>query len=145
MTARKRSRKVRSAGGGDRAEHHARIEVDLAPNEPAVDAGVAAGVDDLVQALARRVGDRDEDDVRLEPLEKARQLVHAADHGRTVHAPAAQTRVVVDEPDHALAARLAQLAQQAPPGAPGADDQRAPSGSVAVGAQAGDERALPEP
>ena len=58
------------------AEDDARIEVDVAPDEPAVDSRLGACVDDRVEPVARGVGDRDEDDVRLLPLEQPCQLVH---------------------------------------------------------------------
>ena len=124
-----------SLGAG--AEHDARIEVDLAPDEPAVDPGVGAGVDDRVEAIARRVRDRHEHDVRLVPLRgaAASSCVPPSDR-HAVDAPAAQARVVVDEADDALAGRLAQLAHQAAAGASGADDQRASPGPVAVASAA---------
>ena len=76
-----------------------------------------------VEPLARRVRDRDEDDVRREPADRPADLVEAADDRDALDAAPAQPRVVVDEADDPLARRLAQLAEQAAAAAAGADDE----------------------
>ena len=112
----------RSLGGG--AEDDARVEVDLAADEPA---GTSASAHAATIASRRSRGasgivTNTMSGSRARAASRAR--ASSPTHGHAVQPPPAQPRVVVDEADDALARRLAQLAQQAAAGAAGADDQR---------------------
>src|SRR5213592_4326110 len=66
-----------SVRGG--AEDNARIEICLAPDEPARDLRLSAGVDDEREASARCVGDRHEHRVGMRAREDAIDLRRAAE------------------------------------------------------------------
>ena len=94
-------------------------------HEPALDVCALAGLDDAVEPLALRFGDRDEH--RVGRGRRASSRCRRAPE--TTGTPWMRRRwkrgIVVDEADDADARRLAQLAQEAPPAPAGADDERA--------------------
>ena len=111
IAARKRSSAAAVAHSARGAEDDARVEVDLAPDEPAR------------RRRRRRTPRRSRRGARAARPGSSRgrcraacrassrgDLVRAAEHGHAVDPPAAEARVVVDEPEDALAGRLAQLA-----------------------------------
>src|SRR5207237_8227317 len=97
-----------------------RVEVALAAYEAARHVGVLAAADDGVEALARRVRNRDQDDVRLRLVQHAPDLVETAQDRDALQPPAPQARLVVDEAEHLPAGRRPHLAQEAAAAAPGA-------------------------
>src|SRR6202795_2934945 len=117
--ASRRSASVRSAGVvravttairesvGCCAEDGARIEVGFATDEAAGNLRKRARVDDQPEALARRVGNRDENGIRACARENSLDLSGAAQHGHALQSSPRQSRIVVHEADHLLAGRLA--------------------------------------
>src|SRR4051795_7009172 len=89
-----------------------RRRCDLAADDPAVDAGLDTRVEDEVEPCARRVGDRDEDEVRPRLGDDLRHLLGCAQYRHADQAPAPEPRVVVDEADDLLAWRLAQFPRE---------------------------------
>ena len=114
-----RSASVRSAGVvravttamresvGCCAEDGARIEVGFATDEAAGNLRKRARVDDQPEALARGVGNRDEDSVWTCPRENSFDLSGAAQHRHSLQPSPRQPRIVIHEADHLLAGRLA--------------------------------------
>ena len=84
-------------------EDDARIDVGVAPDEPAVDLASLARTHDRVETILRCVRDRHEHHVRPRALEHRLDVRRPADHTHAVQAAAAQARVVVDEADDAFA------------------------------------------
>src|SRR5207247_11481113 len=66
------------------AEDGARIEVGIATDEAAGHLRKRAGVDDQSEALARCIGDRDADGVRMRTRENSFDLFGAAQHGHAL-------------------------------------------------------------
>src|SRR5919197_6160345 len=107
----------RSVDGG--AEDGTRIEVGLAPHEPARHLCQRAGVDDEAEPLARGIRNRHEDGVGPRSREDLLDRFEASENRRSLQAPAREARVVVDETDNLLARGLAELAQEAAPASAG--------------------------
>src|SRR5882724_5404147 len=117
--ASRRSASVRSAGVvravttairesvGCCAEDGARIEVGFAADEAARHLRERARVDDEPEALARRVGNRDENGVWTCARENSFDLSGAAQHWDALQPSPRQPRIVVHEADHLFAGRLA--------------------------------------
>src|SRR5216683_3660776 len=120
--ARRRSTSVRSAGVvravttairesvGGCAEHGARIEVGIAPDEATGHLGKRAGVDDQSEPLARSVGNRDENSVWLRAREDSLDLLGAAQHRHTLQPSPRKSWIVVHEAHDLFAGGLAKLA-----------------------------------
>ena len=128
------------------AEDHARIEVDLAPDEPAGDLGRRAGVDDRVERLARRVRDRHEDDVGARALRARRSSSRVVPSTLTPwtlrrrRCGLSSTKPTTRSPAVSRSSRIMLAA-----GAAGADDQRAARRAVAHRARPDHDRPLGEP
>ena len=130
-----------------RAERHVvLLGVDLAAHEPARHPGLAARLDHELEALARRVRDRDQHAVGVRSREHSRRVGERAVDRGSLDAPPAELRVVVEKADRTLvrASRGARGARLRPA-------RPAPTISVLRGrlgppnGRAPEERALAEP
>src|SRR6266550_5452669 len=89
------------------AEDSSRIEVGFATDEAAGHLRKGAGVDDQPEALARRVGNRDENGIWPYARENSFDLSGSAQHRHPLQPSPRQPRIVVHEADHLFAGRLA--------------------------------------
>jgi hypothetical protein len=86
----------------------------------------------MVQALAGRIGDRDEDFVRTRRDEHGLHLVGGAEHGDSLDPPPAKRRIVVEEAHDAGVRVLPELSNEATPRASRADEEHPAAVATAV-------------
>src|SRR5262245_56726645 len=112
--------------GLDRLDGLGGRELDVASDETAGHAGSLGSARHRVEALPRCRRDADEHLVGARRRDRAVRLVEAADDADAEDAAASHAWVVVEEPDDAGVATLAELTRDAATRTSGPDDEYAP-------------------